>query len=195
MIALIIYLAGRINDEGPFLILCPLSVLNKWREEMERFAPFLFCVTFSGDKEKRVHLQHDLKQESHFHVLLTTYEIFISSELHNLFQPFLLRRVKAEVATELPKKTEVVIDHVMSALQKKYYKAILMKDQGAEPEPFEVGDHLIEASGKLYLLDKLLDLLHSSENCSDSGVELDNWTEVELQEEIPLQAQLQVSGS
>ncbi|XP_006861381.1 PREDICTED: chromodomain-helicase-DNA-binding protein 1-like isoform X3 [Chrysochloris asiatica] len=115
-----------------------------------------------------------------------------ASELHKLLQPFLLRRVKSEVATELPKKTEVVIYHGMSALQKKYYKAILMKDldafenemakkvklqnvlsqlrkcvdhpylfDGVEPEPFEIGDHLIEASGKLYLLDKLLAFLYS----------------------------------
>eukprot|EP00071_Canis_lupus_P027063 XP_022260620.1 chromodomain-helicase-DNA-binding protein 1-like isoform X6 [Canis lupus familiaris] len=54
-----------------------------------------------------------------------------ASELHKLLQPFLLRRVKAEVATELPKKTEVVLYHGMSALQKKYYKAILMKDLDA----------------------------------------------------------------
>lgn len=55
---------------------------------------------------------------------------YTASELHKLLQPFLLRRVKAEVATELPKKTEVVIYHGMSALQKKYYKAVLMKDLG-----------------------------------------------------------------
>lgn len=115
-----------------------------------------------------------------------------ASELYKLLQPFLLRRVKAEVATELPRKTEVVIYHGMSALQKKYYKAILMKDldafenetakkvklqnvlsqlrkcvdhpylfDGVEPEPFEIGDHLIEASGKLHLLDKLLAFLYS----------------------------------
>lgn len=35
-IALLIYLVGRLNDEGPFLILCPLSVLSNWKEEMER---------------------------------------------------------------------------------------------------------------------------------------------------------------
>ncbi|KAL6044241.1 hypothetical protein STEG23_019921, partial [Scotinomys teguina] len=116
----------------------------------------------------------------------------LSSELHRLLQPFLLRRVKAQVATELPKKTEVVLYHGMSALQKKYYKAILMKDldafenettkkvklqniltqlrkcvdhpylfDGVEPEPFEVGEHLIEASGKLHLLDRLLAFLYS----------------------------------
>ncbi|XP_012327403.2 chromodomain-helicase-DNA-binding protein 1-like [Aotus nancymaae] len=280
-IALFIYLAGRLNDEGPFLILCPLSVLSNWKEEMQRFAPGLSCVTYAGDKEERAHLQQDLKQDSRFHVLLTTYEICLkdasflksfpwsvlvvdeahrlknqssllhktlsefsvvfsllltgtpiqnslqelysllsfvepdlfskeevgdfvrryqdlekesesASELHKLLQPFLLRRVKAEVATELPKKTEVVIYHGMSALQKKYYKAVLMKDldafenetakkiklqnilsqlrkcvdhpylfDGVEPEPFEVGDHLIEASGKLHLLDKLLAFLYS----------------------------------
>uniref|UniRef100_A0A9L0II68 Helicase ATP-binding domain-containing protein n=1 Tax=Equus asinus TaxID=9793 RepID=A0A9L0II68_EQUAS len=74
-IALFIYLAGRLNDEGPFLILCPLSVLSNWKEEMERFAPGLSCVTYAGDKEERAHLQQDLKQEACFHVLLTTYEI------------------------------------------------------------------------------------------------------------------------
>nr|XP_012998449.1 chromodomain-helicase-DNA-binding protein 1-like isoform X1 [Cavia porcellus] len=280
-IALFIYLAGRLNDEGPFLILCPLSVLSNWKEEMQRCAPGLSCVTYAGDKEERAHLQQDLTEDSPFHVLLTTYEICLkdalflksfswsvlvvdeahrlknqssllhktlsefsvvfsllltgtpvqnslqelysllsfvepdlfckeqvedfvhryqdiekesksASELHKLLQPFLLRRVKAEVATELPKKTEVVIYHGMSPLQKKYYKAILMKDldafenemakkvklqnilsqlrkcvdhpylfDGVEPEPFEVGDHLIEASGKLYLLDKLLAFLYS----------------------------------
>lgn len=113
-----------------------------------------------------------------------------ASELHRLLRPFLLRRVKAEVASELPGKTEVVLYHGLSALQKRCYKAILMKDldafenevakkvklqnilsqlrkcvnhpylfDGVEPEPFEIGDHLIEASGKLHLLDKLLAFL------------------------------------
>lgn len=280
-IALFIYLVGRLNDEGPFLILCPLSVLSNWKEEMERFAPGLSCVPYTGDKEERVHLQQDLKQKPCFHVLLTTYEVslkdasFLKSfhwsvlvvdeahrlknqssllhktlsefsvvfsllltgtpiqnslqelysllsfvepdlfskeqvedfvqryqdiekesesarELHKVLQPYLLRRVKSEVAMDLPKKTEVVIYHGMSALQKKYYKAILMKDpdafeneiakkvklqnvlsqlrkcvdhpylfDGVEPEPFEIGDHLIEASGKLHLLDKLLAYLYA----------------------------------
>ncbi|NWY02026.1 CHD1L protein, partial [Nothoprocta ornata] len=115
-----------------------------------------------------------------------------TKELHNLLQPFLLRRVKSEVAAELPKKVEVVLYHGMSALQRKYYKAILMKDldafesetgskitlqnvlvqlrkcvahpylfNGVEPEPFEIGDHIVEASGKLYLLDKLLSFLYT----------------------------------
>uniref|UniRef100_A0A452HWW1 Chromodomain-helicase-DNA-binding protein 1-like n=1 Tax=Gopherus agassizii TaxID=38772 RepID=A0A452HWW1_9SAUR len=279
-IALLVYMTGKLNKR-PFLILCPLSVLSNWKEELERFAPGLSYVAYAGDKEERTKLQWDLKSHSHFHVLLTTYEICLkdgaflkffnwaalvvdeaqrlknqnsllhktlsefsvgfsllltgtpvqnnlqelysllsfiepdvfpkeqveefvqcyhgiekesksAKELHSLLQPFLLRRVKAEVAAELPKKVEVVLYHGMSALQRKYYKAILMKDldafeneagkkvklqnvliqlrkcvahpylfSGVEPEPFEIGDHIIEASGKLCLLDKLLSFLYA----------------------------------
>ncbi|MGH0142092.1 UNVERIFIED_CONTAM: hypothetical protein FKN15_023028 [Acipenser sinensis] len=115
----------------------------------------------------------------------------LAAELHSLLQPFLLRRVKMDVAAELPRKSELVVYHGMSAVQKKYYRAVLTKDLGAfdnergskarlsniliqlrkcvdhpylfdgvEPEPFEIGDHLIEASGKLHLLDTMLSFLH-----------------------------------
>lgn len=33
---------------------------------------------------------------------------------------------------------------------------------GVEPEPFELGEHLIEASGKLILIDQLLNYLQSN---------------------------------
>ncbi|XP_067369374.1 chromodomain-helicase-DNA-binding protein 1-like [Channa argus] len=115
----------------------------------------------------------------------------LAAELQSVLEPFLLRRVKSQVAVDLPKKTELVVYHGMSALQKKYYKAVLMKDleafgneqgcknrllnilinlrkcvdhpylfDGVEPEPFEIGEHLIEASGKLCLLDSMLTYLH-----------------------------------
>ncbi|XP_012716707.2 chromodomain-helicase-DNA-binding protein 1-like isoform X1 [Fundulus heteroclitus] len=114
----------------------------------------------------------------------------LASELQSILEPFLLRRVKSEVALDLPKKTELVVYHGMSALQKKYYKAVLMRDyeafvneqgskngllnilmnlrkcvdhpylfDGVEPEPFQIGEHLVEASGKLCLLDSILAFL------------------------------------
>uniref|UniRef100_A0A672HYR6 Chromodomain helicase DNA binding protein 1-like n=1 Tax=Salarias fasciatus TaxID=181472 RepID=A0A672HYR6_SALFA len=114
-----------------------------------------------------------------------------TAELQSILEPFLLRRIKSEVAVDLPKKTELVVYHGMSVLQKKYYKAVLMKDleafgndqgnknrllnilmnlrkcvdhpylfDGVEPEPFQIGEHLVEASGKLCLLDSLLTFLH-----------------------------------
>ncbi|KAG5833507.1 hypothetical protein ANANG_G00276650 [Anguilla anguilla] len=279
-ISLLVYARGALGYEGPFLILSPLSVMNNWREEMERFAPGLSVVCYQGDKEKRAELQRDLSAGRRFHVLLTTYELCLNgasflkrwkwkvlvvdeahrlknqnsllrraltefsvrfrvlltgtpvqnslqevysllsfiqppvfpedkaedfasayanvqtepalaAELHGVLQPYLLRRVKAEVALELPRKTELLVYHGLSALQKRYYKAILTKDldafeneqgsrtrllnilvqlrkcvnhpylfDGVEPEPFEMGEHLVEASGKLRLLDSMLEFLH-----------------------------------
>ncbi|KAK6180019.1 hypothetical protein SNE40_012242 [Patella caerulea] len=110
-------------------------------------------------------------------------------ELHALLKPYLLRRTKSGELKDLPNKSEVILYHGLSPLQKKLYKAILIKDldvfdnsnpnvkstslmnilmqlrkcvnhpylfDGVEPEPFELGDHLIEASGKLVLIDQLL---------------------------------------
>lgn len=37
----------------------------------------------------------------------------------------------------------------------------LLSIPGVEPEPFEIGDHIVEASGKLCLLDKLLSFLYA----------------------------------
>ncbi|XP_046553776.1 chromodomain-helicase-DNA-binding protein 1-like [Haliotis rubra] len=110
-------------------------------------------------------------------------------ELHELLKPYLLRRTKNNVLSDLPNKMEVVLYHGVSSLQKKLYKGILTRDpeafqntgmqtaqprlmnilmqlrkcvnhpylfDGVEPEPFELGEHLVEASGKLVLIDKLL---------------------------------------
>ncbi|CAN0329422.1 unnamed protein product [Lampetra fluviatilis] len=114
-----------------------------------------------------------------------------ASELGDLLGPFVLRRLKTEVAAELPAKTELVLYHGVSALQKQYYRAILSRDldaledpttgarvrlmnilmqlrkcvdhpylfNGAEPEPFVEGEHLVSASGKLLALDRILALL------------------------------------
>ncbi|XP_077440206.1 chromodomain-helicase-DNA-binding protein 1-like isoform X1 [Vanacampus margaritifer] len=272
-ISLLLYMSGALDVKGPFLVLSPLSVMENWRSELERFAPSLTVLCYKGDKDRRAEIQGDAQD---FHVLLTTYELCLkdasflgrwkwevavvdeahrlknqssllrktltnfsvgfrvlltgtpiqnnlqelysllsfiqpavfsedgaddfarayadvrrratlAAELQSVLEPFLLRRVKSEVAMDLPKKTEVVVYHGMSALQKKYYKALLMKDaeafaghqsnktrllniliqlrkcvdhpylfDGVEPEPFEMGEHLIEASGKLCLLDSML---------------------------------------
>lgn len=68
-------------------------------------------------------------------------------ELHGLLRPFLLRRVKAEVASELPRKTEVALYHGLSALQKRCYKAILMKDLGNQPPPVRLSELATAARG------------------------------------------------
>ncbi|XP_061744943.1 chromodomain-helicase-DNA-binding protein 1-like isoform X2 [Nerophis ophidion] len=274
-ISLLVYMSAAVGTKGPFLVLSPLSVMENWRNELERFAPSLTVLCYKGDRDRRAQIQADADTQD-FHVLLTTYELCLkdasflrrwkwkalvvdeahrlknpksllhqtltqfsvgfrvlltgtpiqnnlqelysllsfiqptifsaedadhfvraysdvqsrpelANELQSVLEPFLLRRVKSEVALDLPKKSELVVYHGMSALQKKYYKALLMKDlealgseqsnktrllniliqlrkcvdhpylfDGVEPEPFEMGEHLIEASGKLCLLDSML---------------------------------------
>ncbi|KAK6313622.1 hypothetical protein J4Q44_G00150810 [Coregonus suidteri] len=234
-ISLLLYMRGALRQDGPFLVVSPLSVMDNWRSEMECLSPCLkLCVKDASFLKRRkwkvlvVDEAHRLKNHNSllhktlmefsldFRVLLTgtpiqnnltelysllsfiqpslfptdqtedftsTYsqvqtQPTLASALQSVLQPFLLRRVKAEVAADLPMKTEILMYHGLSALQKRYYKAILMKDlceteilalscvdhpylfDGVEPEPFEMGEHLIQASGKLCLLDSMLAYLH-----------------------------------
>ncbi|KAH1186441.1 hypothetical protein KIL84_019190 [Mauremys mutica] len=197
-IALLVYLTGKLNKR-PFLILCPLSVLSNWKEELERFAPGLSYVAYAGDKEERAKLQWDLKADSHFHVLLTTYEahslfwpsssespydsavesrgsspklLMDSSISHTFSEPRLfpssnqpvslaLHRLLAERGNAFENEAgkKVKLQNVLIQLRKCVAHPYLFS--GVEPEPFEIGDHLVEASGKLCLLDKLLSFLYA----------------------------------
>lgn len=51
-----------------------------------------------------------------------------ASELHDLLKPYLLRRTKEVVLKDLPKKSDLVMYHGISKVQKKLYKALLTKD-------------------------------------------------------------------
>uniref|UniRef100_A0A8C5S4P8 Helicase ATP-binding domain-containing protein n=1 Tax=Laticauda laticaudata TaxID=8630 RepID=A0A8C5S4P8_LATLA len=74
-ICLLVFLSGKLQRR-PFMIICPLSVLNNWRDELKRFSPSLSTVIYSGGKEERAELQQDLKSNHGFHILLTTYEVY-----------------------------------------------------------------------------------------------------------------------
>jgi len=47
-----------------------------------------------------------------------------------VLEPFILRRLKSDVLKDFPKKSEVILYHGLSAVQKNYYKAILRRDVG-----------------------------------------------------------------
>uniref|UniRef100_A0A803KYM7 Helicase CHR10 n=1 Tax=Chenopodium quinoa TaxID=63459 RepID=A0A803KYM7_CHEQI len=84
---------------GPFLVLCPLSVIDGWVSEIEKFAPKLRVLSYVGDKEhrrmlRRTMYEHVQAQSSstdmpslHFDVLLTTYDIaLIDQDFLSQFQ-------------------------------------------------------------------------------------------------------------
>lgn len=79
-------------------------VINRWKDLAcptvfapflnNRFAPGLSYITYVGSKEERPKLQENVKKDSHFRALLTTYEVrdvFVtgkgSSSFPHLFDP------------------------------------------------------------------------------------------------------------
>ena len=110
------------------------------------------------------------------------------NKLHQILRPFMLRRLKKDVAKDLPPKVEICLYNGLTKLQKEWYCKILERNIDAinektkrknrllnivmqlrkvcnhpylfegveEGPPFVEGEHLINASGKLIILDKLL---------------------------------------
>ncbi|CAJ0572000.1 unnamed protein product, partial [Mesorhabditis spiculigera] len=220
-VALITYLMEVKNNNGPYLVIVPLSTVANWDLEFEKWAPHVKRILYKGDKDARRRLDAQVRRAS-FNVLLTTYEyvlrekaslgkvrwkymiideghrmknhtnkltltlngffhaqhrvlltgtplqnklpelwallnfllptifsscvtfeqwfnapfattgekmelnpeesMLIIRRLHKVLRPFLLRRLKKEVESELPDKTEYVIKCDMSALQKVLYQ-------------------------------------------------------------------------
>ncbi|KAK6057204.1 protein, SNF2 family [Cooperia oncophora] len=104
----------------------------------------------------------------------------IISRLHKVLQPFLLRRIKSDVEKSLLPKKEVKIYVGLSKMQREWYTKISMLSMepeklmnilmhlrkaanhpylfdGAEPgPPYTTDQHLVDNSGKMVVLDKLL---------------------------------------
>ncbi|KIK50982.1 hypothetical protein GYMLUDRAFT_208922 [Collybiopsis luxurians FD-317 M1] len=59
----------------PHLIICPLSVLSSWEAEAARWLPSMTTVRFHGSENERNRL-HNTLRESHFDILITTYESY-----------------------------------------------------------------------------------------------------------------------
>lgn len=107
----------------------------------------------------------------------------IVQQLHKILKPFLLRRTKSEVEKTLPPKKEIHVKVGLTENQKNLYKKLLTSSlvsdsktvykniimqlrkvcnhpylfDGVEDENLpEIGDHLINVSSKMRILDKLL---------------------------------------
>ncbi|KAG5519873.1 hypothetical protein PMAC_000150 [Pneumocystis sp. 'macacae'] len=75
-ISLITFLIEKKRQNGPFLIIVPLSTLTNWTLEFEKWAPSVSKIVYKGPPLVRKHIQHQIRQGS-FQVLLTTYEYVI----------------------------------------------------------------------------------------------------------------------
>jgi len=80
-IALITYLMVAKKNNGPYLIIVPLSTLSNWQLEFDRWAPTVIKIPYKGSPNLRRSLQYQLKHTK-FNVLLTTYEYIIKDKAH-----------------------------------------------------------------------------------------------------------------
>lgn len=118
-------------------------------------------------------------------------KLLIIHRLHKVLRPFLLRRLKSEVESQLPEKTEKVLKCEMSAMQRRMYS--LMSDKGQmrtgpsasgvrglmntlmqlrkicnhpylfrEDGNWALDEDLVRCSGKFELLDRILPKLQAS---------------------------------
>jgi len=78
-ISLFAYLIEHKNNEGPFLIVVPLTTINNWMNEFQKWAPSIHVITYKGKKSERPILAQHLKNDK-YHVVLTTYEYILNDK-------------------------------------------------------------------------------------------------------------------
>ena len=72
-ISLFAYLIEEKGNEGPFLVVVPLTTISNWTMEFDKWAPDIKKIIYKGKKSERPELARSLK-DSKFNVLITTYE-------------------------------------------------------------------------------------------------------------------------
>lgn len=72
-IALFCHLIEVKKNHGPFLVVVPLTTINNWWMEFDKWAPDIKIIIYKGKKSDRQELAQELKNEK-FNVLITTYE-------------------------------------------------------------------------------------------------------------------------
>ncbi|XP_011789692.1 PREDICTED: lymphoid-specific helicase isoform X5 [Colobus angolensis palliatus] len=115
---------------GPFLVCGPLSTLPNWMAEFKRFAPDIPTMLYHGTQEERQKLVRNIykrKGTLQIHpVVITSFEIAMRDRnALQILTPFLLRRLKSDVALEVPPKREVVVYAPLSKKQEIFYTAIV----------------------------------------------------------------------
>lgn len=75
-ISLLTYLIEKKKQNGPFLVIVPLSTLTNWNLEFEKWAPSIQRIVYKGPPLARKQQQSQIRYGA-FQVLLTTYEYII----------------------------------------------------------------------------------------------------------------------
>ncbi|EGO28787.1 hypothetical protein SERLADRAFT_434683 [Serpula lacrymans var. lacrymans S7.9] len=75
------FLNQFIGKQDPHLIICPLSVLSSWQNEVARWLPSLRTLRFHGTQSERDRLKNSMRGvEIPFDLCITTYEAFVAED-------------------------------------------------------------------------------------------------------------------
>ncbi|KAL5342964.1 SNF2 family N-terminal domain-containing protein [Aspergillus crustosus] len=75
-ISLITHIIEKKRNNGPFLVIVPLSTLTNWNLEFDKWAPSVSKIVYKGPPNTRKQQQQNIRW-GNFQVLLTTYEYII----------------------------------------------------------------------------------------------------------------------
>ncbi|KAJ5908520.1 hypothetical protein N7495_001202 [Penicillium taxi] len=75
-ISLITHIIEKKHNNGPFLVIVPLSTLTNWHLEFDKWAPSVRKIVYKGPPNARKQQQQQIRW-GNFQVLLTTYEYII----------------------------------------------------------------------------------------------------------------------
>jgi len=84
-ISLLNYMFHKYQLYGPFLVVVPLSTLDAWQREFDKWAPDMNVLTYIGDVTSRTIIRskewiHPGNKRTKFNALLTTYEIVLKDK-------------------------------------------------------------------------------------------------------------------
>jgi len=158
--------------ETRFRLLLTGTPLQNNLHELWALLNFLVPDVFASSEQFDEWFNLDIDDANEKHKLI--------SQLHKILRPFMLRRLKADVEKSLPPKSETILFTGMSAMQKKLYKDILMRDldtltgkggAGSKTAVLNIVMQLRKCAGHPYLFpgieDRSLNPLgeHLVENC------------------------------
>lgn len=77
-LGLIAHLIETKREMGPYLIIAPLSTLNNWKAEFQKWAPRIVVVAYQGTRDARSDLWRGALRPGAFQVVLTTFEFIMN---------------------------------------------------------------------------------------------------------------------
>ncbi|EKX46521.1 hypothetical protein GUITHDRAFT_70514 [Guillardia theta CCMP2712] len=78
VISLLGFLKTVRGEDGPHIVIAPLSVMNNWVTEIKRWCPQLRAVPFHGPQSERERIKREKLIYGKFDVMCTTYEMLVA---------------------------------------------------------------------------------------------------------------------